>query len=227
MAIDGVGNNPYAFLNGTTSADESKKSNNPGELAMEDFMALMTTQLQNQDPLKPMESGDFLGQIASFGTVSGIADLQNSFSSFAKAMQSDQALQGSSLVGRSVLVPSSIGTMAPDQPLKGQINVAEPVTDLKVQIYNEAGTLVKTMEMGSASGYTNFVWDGLNESDQPMPPGIYQFRATGTVDGENNAFATATVARVDSVLVGSGSQGLTVNLAGIGSVPFNEVQEII
>ncbi len=60
-----------------------------------------------------------------------------------------------------------------------------------------------------------------------MPPGIYQFRATGTVDGKNNAFATATVARVDSVLVGSGSQGLTVNLAGIGSVPFNEVREII
>ena len=67
----------------------------------------------------------------------------------------------------------------------------------------------------------------LAKPDQTMPPGIYQFRATGTVDGENNAFATATVARVDSVLVGSGSQGLTVNLAGIGSVPFNEVQEII
>ncbi|MDT8311662.1 MAG: flagellar hook assembly protein FlgD [Methylophaga sp.] len=227
MAIDNVGNNPFAFLNGTKSADESNKSNNPGQLAMEDFMALMTTQLQNQDLLKPMESGDFLGQIASFGTVSGIADLQNSFSSFARAMQSDQALQGSSLVGRSVLVPSSIGTMTPDQPLKGQINVAEPVSDLKVQIYNEAGILVKTINMGSASGFTNFQWDGLNEQQQPLPQGVYQFRATGTVDGKNNAFATATVARVDSVLVGSGSQGLTVNLAGIGSVPFNEVQEII
>jgi len=227
MAIDGVGNNPYAFLNGTTSAEDSKKSNNPGQLAMEDFMSLMTTQLQNQDPLKPMESGDFLGQIASFGTVSGIADLQSSFSSFAKAMQSDQALQGSSLVGRSVLVPSSIGTMSPDQPLKGQINVQDPVSDLTVKVFNEGGSLVKTINMGSASGYTNFVWDGLNENQQPMPPGIYQFQATGTVDGKNNAFATATVARVDSVLVGSGSQGLTVNLAGIGSVPFREVQEII
>jgi flagellar basal-body rod modification protein FlgD len=194
---------------------------------MEDFMALMTTQLQNQDPLKPMESGDFLGQIASFGTVSGIADLQNSFSSFARAMQSDQALQGSSLVGRSVLVPSSIGSMSADEPLKGQINVAAPVTDLKVQIYNEGGDLVKTIDMGGASGYTNFNWDGLNDDGEAMPSGIYQFRATGTVEGKNTAFATATVARVDSVLVGGGSQGLTVNLAGIGSVPFSEVQEII
>ncbi|AFJ03462.1 Flagellar basal-body rod modification protein FlgD [Methylophaga frappieri] len=227
MAIDGVGNNPYNFLNGTQQTSNDDANSDPGALAMSDFLSLMTTQLMNQDPLKPMENGDFLGQIAQFGTVSGIADLQESFSSFSKAMQSDQALQGSSLVGRSVLVPSSIGTMAPDTPLKGQINVAESVTDLKVNIYSEAGVLVDTIEMGSASGYTNFTWDGFDSQGEPMPAGVYQFQATGTVNGQNTAFATATVARVDSVLVGSGSQGLTVNLAGIGSVPFNEVQEII
>lgn len=227
MAIDGVGNNPYAFLNGTSSAQDKDKNDDPGKLAMEDFLSLMTTQLQNQDPLKPMENGDFLGQIASFGTVSGISDLQESFSSFSRAMQSDQALQGSSLVGRSVLVPSSMGIMTPEVPLKGQINVADPVSDLTVKVYNENGAMVKTLEMGSASGFTNFAWDGFDENGEPMPAGVYQFQASGTVNGKNTAFATATVARVDSVLVGSGSQGLTVNLAGIGSVPFSEVQEII
>lgn len=226
MALNGVGNNPYAFLNGQTpnSTNEAKDA---GQLALEDFMSLMTTQLKNQDPLKPMESGDFLSQIASFGTVSGIADLQDSFSSFAKAMQSDQALQGSSLVGRSVLIPSSIGMMTPENGLSGQINVAAPVTDLKVQIFNEVGVPVRTIEMGSASGYTNFSWDGFDNNGNAMPEGVYQFKATGTVNGDNTAFATATVAKVSSVLVGSGSQGLTVNLAGIGSVPFSEVQEII
>jgi flagellar basal-body rod modification protein FlgD len=142
-------------------------------------------------------------------------------------MQSDQALQGSSLVGRSVLVPSSIGYMTADSGLTGQINVAEPVTDLKVTIYNEAGVAVRTLEMGSASGYTNFSWDGFDNNGTASPEGVYQFKATGTVNGENTAFATATIAKVSRVLVGSGSQGLTVNLAGIGSVPFSEVQEII
>lgn len=227
MAIDGVNNNPYAFLNGTSGSDKKNEESDPGQLGMTDFLSLMTTQLTNQDPLKPMDNGDFLGQIASFGTVSGISDLQNSFSSFAAAMQSGQALQGSSLVGRSVLVPSSIGTMSPDQPLRGQINVADPVSDLKVQVFSETGTLVKTLNMGTAAGFTNFTWDGFNEQGEIMPSGSYQFQATGTVDGKNVAFGTATVAKVDSVLVGSGSQGLTVNLAGIGSVPFSEVQEII
>ena len=225
MAISGINDNSFAFLNVPPAGQDTNKDS--GALAMEDFMSLMTTQLKNQDPLKPLESGDFLGQIAAFGTVSGISDLQNSFSSFAHAMQSDQALQGSALVGRSVLVPSSIGTLTAEDGLKGQINVAEPVTDLKLKIYNQSGVPVRTIEMGSASGYTNFAWDGFDENGQALPPGVYEFKASGTIDGNNTLFATATVAKVESVLVGSGNQGLTINLAGIGSVPFSEAQEII
>jgi flagellar basal-body rod modification protein FlgD len=223
--INGVDNSAFSFLNAT--ANEEVKNDGQGNLLLEDFMALMTTQLQNQDPLKPMDSGDFLGQIASFATVSGIDDLQKSFGSFASSVQSEQALQASSLVGRTVLVPSSIGSMTAEDGMKGQINVAEPVTDLKVQIYNEAGVNVRTIEMGSASGYTNFAWDGFNDNEEALPPGVYQFKASGTIDGENTQFGTAALAKVESVLVGGGNQGLTINLAGIGSVPFKEVQEII
>ncbi|PHS27244.1 MAG: flagellar hook capping protein [Methylophaga sp.] len=225
MAISGVGNNPYAFLN--TGSVEKKPEKDAGALALEDFMSLMTTQLKNQDPLKPMDSGEFLGQIAAFGTVSGIGDLKNAFDSFAKSMQSDQALQGSALVGRSVLVPSSIGAMTADNGLQGRINVAESVSDLKVQIFTETGALVRTMEMGSASGDTPFTWDGFDDGGTALAPGAYQFKATGTVAGENTAFATATIAKVDSVLVGGAYQGLVMNLAGIGAVPFSEAQEII
>ena len=221
-SIDTTG--AYAFLNaGKNNAEEVKDS---GELATEDYLSLMTSQLKNQDPLEPMDNGAFLGQIAQFATVSGIGDLQTSFDGFSQSMQSNQALQGSTLVGHSVLVPSSIGTMTADDGLKGQINVAEPVTDLKVQIYAESGALVRTIEMGSASGYTSFTWDGFSETGEAMTPGVYQFKASGTINGDNTAFATATVAKIDSVLVG-GSQGLIMNLAGIGSVPFSESLEII
>jgi len=228
MAIDN--SSLYSSLglssNLATSASKTESEKDTGELALEDFMSLMTTQLQNQDPLKPMESGDFLGQIASFAQVSGLDDLQNSFSSFADSMKSDQALQGSALVGRSVLFPSSMGTHSADQNLSGVINVDPAVTDLKVQIYSEAGEVVRTIEMGSASGNVNFTWDGFDAEGNAMEYGSYQFLATGTVDGEGMAFATATTAKVDSVLVGS-DEGLIMNLAGIGSVPFSEAQEII
>ncbi|PHS30293.1 MAG: flagellar hook capping protein [Methylophaga sp.] len=225
MSISSVdSSNPYAFLN-TSSVEEEEQD--AGALALEDFMSLMTTQLQNQDPLKPMDSGDFLGQIAAFGTVSGIGDLQTSFDSFAKSMQSEQALQGSSLVGHSVLVQSSIGGMTAEDGLTGQVSVPESVSDLTVKIYTEAGALVKTIDMGSASGYTSFSWDGIDESGTALTPGTYQFTATGTVDGENIAFATATTAKVESVLINGTTEGLVMNLAGIGAVPFSEALEII
>ncbi|TVQ74128.1 MAG: flagellar hook assembly protein FlgD, partial [Chromatiaceae bacterium] len=63
----------------SSKADKGKRD----ELGQEDFFKLMITQLQNQDPFEPMESGDFLGQIAQFGTVNGIGELQKSFESIA------------------------------------------------------------------------------------------------------------------------------------------------
>jgi len=225
MEINGINDNTFSFLNESQSASANEA--NDGDLATKDFLALMTTQLRNQDPLKPLESGDFLGQIAAFSTVSGIGELNNSFDGFAQSMQSDQALSGSALVGRSVLVPSSLGNLAVDGNIEGQINVPGGVSDLKVQIFTESGVPVRTLAIGPASGYANFNWDGSDDDGQALPAGVYQYRASGTVAGDNTIFATATVAKVDSVLVGNGSQGLTINLAGIGSVPFSEVQEII
>lgn len=227
MAIDNTNlyNSLGLSLNQSSSANPADERGQ-GELLTEDFLALMTSQLQHQDPLKPMDNGDFLGQIASFAQVDGLDSLQDSFSSFASSMKSDQALQGSALVGRSVLIPSSIGTHTTEQNLSGVISVDPSVTDLKVQVYSEEGELINTIEIGSASGIVNFEWDGLDTEGNTMEHGNYQFLATGTVDGEGTAFATATVAKVDSVLVGN-DEGLIMNLAGIGAVPFSEAQEII
>jgi flagellar basal-body rod modification protein FlgD len=196
-----------------------------GELAIKDFLSLMTTQLKNQDPLKPMESGEFLGQIASFATVSGIEDLQKSFGSFATSMKSEQALKGSALVGHSVLVPSAAGNHTSSSPLSGVINVKPKVTDLSVQIYDSKGSLVDTQKIGPSSGNVKFTWDGKSSDGKTLAEGVYTLKATGTVDGKVTSFATATMGKVESVLVNN-KNGLIVNLAGIGAVPFAKVQEI-
>jgi flagellar basal-body rod modification protein FlgD len=80
--------------------------------------------------------------------------------------------------------------------------------------------------MGSASGYTDFTWDGFDDNGEAMPEGVYQFKASGTVDGSNTAFATGVLAQVSSVSISS-TDGLIVNLAGIGSASFSEVVEIL
>ena len=223
MSIDNINNNNYSFLNPVTETTEKKDQ---GALATEDFLALMTAELQNQDPLKPLENGDFLEQIASFSTVSGIGDLNNSFSNVAQSLQSGQALQASALVGREVSTPSALAEVTTGGGINAKINVDTPVSDLTVQIYNEQGVPIRTISMGSAAGTVDFSWDGRDESGQAVASGLYQYNATGTVGQQRTAFETETIARVDSVVVGSGSQGLTVNLSGIGAVPFSDVKEI-
>ena len=76
------------------------KPDDSGKLGQEEFLRLMITQLKNQDPTKPLDSGEFLGQLAQFGTVSGLADLKSSFTELAGSLVSNQALQAA---GRSLL----------------------------------------------------------------------------------------------------------------------------
>ncbi|HET8691826.1 MAG TPA: flagellar hook capping FlgD N-terminal domain-containing protein, partial [Steroidobacteraceae bacterium] len=103
MITTEVGNEYSALgLAATPKADASK------ELGAEDFLKLMLTQFQNQDPLKPLDNGDFIGQLAQFGTVTGLTQLRQDFGSLADSLVSNQALQASSLLGRDVLVNQSV-----------------------------------------------------------------------------------------------------------------------
>jgi len=118
------------------------------ELGQEQFLKLLTTQLANQDPTKPMENGDFLGQLAQFSSVSGIQDLQKSFSAFAGSISSNQSLQAAGLVGRTVLVPSNEGVLSLQNGLKGEVNLTGSTENLVVQIQDRNGATVKELQLG-------------------------------------------------------------------------------
>ena len=100
-----VNGDPFAALNtGTTgAATTAKKADTLGQA---DFMRLMTEQLANQDPLKPLSNSEFVAQLAQFSTVQGISDLNTTVNGFTASLTGDQVLKGASLVGHSVVVPS-------------------------------------------------------------------------------------------------------------------------
>ena len=83
--------NPFDALGlGATAAAKKKSST---ELGQQDFLSLMTAQLKNQDPTKPLDNNEFMSQMAQFSTVSGISDLNKSFATFASSLYSNQSLQ--------------------------------------------------------------------------------------------------------------------------------------
>lgn len=197
------------------------------ELGQDAFLELMIAQMKNQDPLEPQSNGEFLTQMAQFGTVDGVQKLQQSFASLSAALQSNQALQASALVGRKVLVPSSQALYSQGDNVKGQVELPHAVSQLKVAVYNAQGEVVRHLDLGqAAAGNAGFSWDGKSDSGQALPDGRYTFRAEALVNGENKSFTTQIAANVDSVTLGNGDGDIQLNLAGAGSMPLSAVKQI-
>ncbi len=203
------------------------KSQKNGELQLTDFLNLMVTELNNQDPFKPMENTELATQISQFATVSGINQLNDSFDGLSNSLVSNQTLQAAGLVGRDVLASVSSGYLVPGQTLDGLVGLDSSVSDLVVRVTDANGALVREINLGTqAQGEVNFSWDGLTDNGDYAPPGKYQISAQAQVDGEPVTPYLLMEARVDSVSVGRAGQGLILNLAGLGAIDFNDVAEI-
>jgi flagellar basal-body rod modification protein FlgD len=177
--------------------------------------------------MNPMENGDFLGQIAQFSMVTGLQQLNDAFSQLSSSISSSQALQAGSLVGKSVMTQGQYGVLSAEQSLEGELNLTSSASDLEVRIYDAVGVLQKTLNMGTqASGTVPFKWDGQTDSGAAAPVGIYRVEADALGSEGREALQTLISSTVESVVVGSAAQGLTLNLAGLGSVAFNDVAKI-
>lgn len=205
------------------------KTTGSNELGQDAFLRLVLAQLENQDPMKPMENGDFIAQLAQMQSVSGIDDLNKSFKQFSADMRSNQALQGSAMVGRFVTVPSEHSMLwEGDIGLMGAMSLPVDSESVMVDIYNEAGEQVIQLDLkAQEEGTVEFYWDGLNKDGEPMPPGRYEITAKASIDGDYEQLDTFAVSQVDSVTLGKNGNGLTLNVNGVGGVELADVEKIM
>ena len=199
-----------------------------GELGQEEFFDLMVAQLQNQDPLKPLESNEFMGQIAQFSSVTGIREMQSSIEQLVGSLQSSQALQASTLVGRNVLASGNTAYLADGEAVSGAVELETSVEDLVVNIFNPTGQLVRRIELGAQEpGLVNFKWEGLNESGTAAAPGNYVIGAAVQVNGQNEAASTLIASQVESVTLNQHQPGLTLNLKGMDTVNMDDIRLLL
>lgn len=222
--IESAGSNPYEALGLTTRKETNKESDG----LQDQFMTLMLTQMKNQDPLEPMENGEFLAQLAQFNTVSGIQELQKSFSDFASSMQGNQALQASTLVGRDVLVQSNTAQINSGEGVSGVADLFASTTSLKVTVQDGFGQVVRTMDLGQHSaGEVAINWDGRTDSGAPAASGKYYIVAEAAIDGQMQAVTTQIAARVESVTLGQGGSENTLNVVGQGDIAMSQINKIM
>ncbi|WP_394252504.1 flagellar hook assembly protein FlgD [Vibrio profundi] len=229
--INNVGQSGLSYVDQLKSLQDNKKpdeTTGKQDLNQEDFLSLLTKQLAQQDPFKPVSNDQMIAQMASFATVDGIGKMNTQFESLNSSMTSNQALQASSLVGRDVLVPGAAGVKQADAGMAAMVKLPQAMDNLMVRVENEVGQLVRTFEVGAQpAGDTRVEWDGNDENGNPLPAGKYNVKAAGLLDGETAEFPVSTYANVNSVLLGKGDGNVLLNLAGFSSpVRLAEVLEV-
>lgn len=218
----------YDSLGLSQSSSQTAQSSNSNELGQDAFMELMIAQLKNQNPLEPMENGEFLAQMAQFSTASGVGELKDSFDNFTSSFNSNQALQASSLVGREVQVPSNTALLTADGSVNGTVDLPVSSPSLRISIVDQSGQTVRTIDMGQqSSGEVAFSWDGTDDSGTRVDEGNYYIAAEALLEGQTYALDTSVIAPVESVTLGQGGSNVSLSVAGQGNIPMSSVRKIM
>jgi flagellar basal-body rod modification protein FlgD len=203
------------------AAAQAKKTS----LGIDDFLTLMTTQLKNQDPMKPLEGTEFIAQLAQFGAVSGIQQMQASMETLAESLRSTQALNGAVLVGREVLAPADSIAHTEGLAVRGEIEAPAGAQRVEIRITNESGEVVRQMTVPATSGAVGFTWDGLRDNGVAAPSGRYDIEAIARVGQASESLNVLLSGRVDSVSFDRA--GLILNTHALGAVTLNDVRRVM
>ena len=128
-------------------------------LGQEDFLKLMTTQLQNQDPFAPMENGEFIAQMAQFSTVTGITEMGQTLKGLSDKLNEFRIATASDLLGNSVLVPGNVVRPNKNGEIHGIIDLPSASSETSVAFFDSSGELVHSADLGAnGRGLVGFEW---------------------------------------------------------------------
>jgi flagellar basal-body rod modification protein FlgD len=191
-----------------------------------DFLQLLMTQLQNQDPTAPMDSTQFTAELVQFAGVQQQVDTNSNLQQLIELTQGEETLQGSAMVGKSVDLNA---TTLPLQNGTGTIDYTAIAANEAVQITitDNAGKEVRTVNVDSSQKGTNsWTWNGQNDSGSQVPDGVYNVGVQGGVGQSVSAMPFTVMGTVTGVISNSGTialqvGSLTTPLSSIASVTGN------
>jgi flagellar basal-body rod modification protein FlgD len=210
------------------SMNAAQPTATPGTSAADlqtNFLTLLTTQLQNQDPLNPLDNNEVTSELAQISTVSGIDKLNTTITQMTQSLLAAQQVQASSLIGHGILSAGS-GLVLQNSSAAGGVSLDQAADHVTVKIFDANGKLVRTLDLGAAkAGVTDFTWDGLRDDGGKASDGAYTFQVAAAQGSASVNAQALALGLVQSVTLGS--QGLTLNAAGLGAVAMTDVKQIL
>jgi len=199
------------------------------------FMTLLVTQLQNQDPLNPMDNAQMTSQLAQLQTVTGVNKLNTTLESLKASYQSTESLQATQLIGSGVLVEGDGILLHKSQAILG-VELETPADKVQIVISDSSGKDVASLELGAQeAGIIPIAWDGVpdpNKLDDEGKPvvladGEYSFRVVASRGGETLKDAKALAFDSVASVTTGGKDGVKLNLPGKGAVTLADIKQVM
>lgn len=204
-----------------TTALKAKTVASDANASQDRFLKLLVAQLNNQDPMNPMDNAQMTSQMAQINTVTGIQQVNETLKNMAEQFAATQVLQGPIRLGQNVLVESNDLTRI-DGVASGAVGLAVAADAVKLEILSPGGKVLKTFDMGALpAGRHPFNWDASSYKGTGEP----SFRVSATAGGK--AVASTSFAQDKVVSVGSDNGALSVQLQGRGAVAYSSVKAIL
>ena len=186
------------------------------------FLKLLVAQMQNQDPLNPLDNAQVTSQMAQINTVSGVEKLNKTMNGLTAQFLQMQTLQGAALVGRDVTVAGNAVNISGDVG-HGAFDLASDASASKVEVLRPDGSVLDTLQLGpQKAGRVNFDWPAKGAVAGSDAQSDIRFRVVAT---NNSAPVAATTYMRDKVVaVNMGGDALTLELQRAGSVPYTQVK---
>ncbi len=190
------------------------------------FLKLLVTQMQNQDPLNPMDNAEITSQMAQLSTVTELGKLNDAVSAMSASFMAGQSLQAAALVGHGVMIEGNRLELN-NGSAYGGVDLAQAADKLTVMIKDASGKVIHTADLGpqDAAGSVAFQWDGSMDGGGVAPSGAYTFEVAAELGGNKVDTTALSVGMVGSVSLGA--QGATLNVAGFGPIALSQVKQIL
>ncbi|WP_226663056.1 flagellar hook assembly protein FlgD [Microbulbifer aggregans] len=215
---------------GVTSALNATASTSSNSADLQDsFMTLLVAQLQNQDPMNPMENAEMTSQLAQINTVSGIESLNETLAGINGQLDTSQVLQAADMIGKGVLVDGErvlVGEEGVTTPFG--VELPQAADEVRITIRNAAGEVVRTFEPFSMdAGVESFTWDGTTNDGTVVAEGSYSVSVSATADGDSIVATTLNYALVSGVSLDANGAPL-LDLGGISDpVDLDDIRQIL
>ena len=193
------------------------------QLGQADFLKLMTTQLQNQDPFAPMENAEFIAQMAQFSTVTGITEINESLKGMSGQLSEFRIATAANMLGHSVLVPGGNAYASPNGGISGAVDIPSSSNSTNIVYRSEAGEILHTEDLGpQPAGLVGFAWDEIPENI--LNENAF-FRVEAYADtGEGlQAVGASVFGEVLAASTGGADKDVVYDVRGYGGVKASDV----